>query len=301
MQKMIAVHLKVDPTFNAPPPDPITLAKCQIVLIRHAVTEFNMEFARVVQAHGIQSDEYRQLKIRKDLIDPQLRPEGVGQCEAAQSHANDINVKIVFVSPMIRTCETAIHIFKGHPNKKNIKFIILPSAKEGLNLCNDKQGTYARLRRIIDPLLKDAELEFDFSLMFSAFGLPDLAQVNVSVDIARFQEMYRYIDHLEELHPEFGYSEHLLKLAYEKFPYRMEDPFKLWERGLQLRKFLNQYLKTHTLTIDEKVVIVSHSAFLTSLSSAGYDHEKKDLIEPEHMHNCQFIPWQTYELNQKEE
>jgi len=70
MQKMIMVHLKVDPTFNAPPPDPEALAKCQIVLIRHAVTEFNMEFSRIVQAHGVESDEYRQLKIRKDLIDP---------------------------------------------------------------------------------------------------------------------------------------------------------------------------------------------------------------------------------------
>ena len=175
MQKMVAVHLRVDPTFQAPPPIPEELAKCQFVLIRHAVTEFNMEFSRIVSAHGIESDEYRQLKIRKDLIDPQLRPEGVGQCEAAQSHAKDINVKIVFVSPMIRTCETAIHIFKGHPNKKNIKFIVLPSIKEGLNLCNDKQGTYARLRRIIDPLLKEHDLEFDFSLMFSAFGLPEMA------------------------------------------------------------------------------------------------------------------------------
>jgi hypothetical protein len=48
MQKMIKIHLKIDPTFNAPPPNPETLAKCQIVLIRHAVTEFNMEFSRVV-------------------------------------------------------------------------------------------------------------------------------------------------------------------------------------------------------------------------------------------------------------
>jgi hypothetical protein len=76
---------------------------------------------------------------------------------------------------MLRTCETAIHIFKGHPEKKNIKFIVLPSIKEGLNLCNDKQGTYHRLRSKIDHLLKEHELNFDFSMMFSAFGLPDMA------------------------------------------------------------------------------------------------------------------------------
>jgi hypothetical protein len=72
-------------------------------------------------------------------------------------------------------------------------------------------------------------------MMFSAFGLPDMAQVNVSVDIHRFQEMYKYIDCINEeeaLHPEYGYSEHLLKLTYDKFPYRMEDPLKMFERGL---------------------------------------------------------------------
>lgn len=138
MKKMISIHLNLDPNFKAPPPDPDLMKRNRFLLVRHAVTEFNMEFARVGSAYGFDGEEYRELKIRKDLIDPGLRPEGVGQCEAAQEHANHINVQYVLVSPMIRTCETAIHIFKGHPNKQNIKFIVLPSVKEGLNLCNDK-------------------------------------------------------------------------------------------------------------------------------------------------------------------
>jgi len=177
--------------------------------------------------------------------------------------------------------------------------VVLPSVKEGLNLCNDKQGTYSRLRRLIDPLLKETGLSFDFSLMFSAFGLPEMAQVNVSVDIERFKEMYGYITAVgedEAFHPEHGYSEQLLKLAYDKFPYRMEDPLKLFERGLQLRRFLDTYFEGRPLDEGDKAVIVSHSAFLTSLSAKGYNHEKKDLVEPKHMHNCQFIPWLTERL-----
>ena len=138
MNTMADIHLKIDPHFHPPKPDAETLAQCQFVLIRHAVTEFNMEFARICNEHGFFGEEYRALKVRKDLIDPSIRPEGIIQCETAQDHANEINVKYVFVSPMVRTCETAIHIFKNHPRKKDIKFIILPSVKEGLNLCNDK-------------------------------------------------------------------------------------------------------------------------------------------------------------------
>ena len=58
--------------------------------------------------------------------------------------------------------------------------------------------------------------------------------------------MYQYIDAVTEeeaLHPEYGYSEYLLKIAYDKFPYRMEDPQRMFERGIQLRKFLLQYMK----------------------------------------------------------
>ena len=138
MKDMVQIHLKVDPTFKAPPPDLEKLKHHKFVLVRHAVTEFNMEFSRIGLAHGFDGEEYRQLKVRKDLIDPPLRPEGVGQCEAAAEHANLINFKYVFVSPMLRTCETAIHTFKNHPNKAGIKFVVLPNIKEGLNLCNDK-------------------------------------------------------------------------------------------------------------------------------------------------------------------
>lgn len=86
---------------------------------------------------------------------------------------------------MVRTCETTIHTFKNHPNRDKIKFIVLPNIKEGLDLNNDVLVTYSTLRRRIDPLLIEHNLNFDFSLMFSGFGLSELAQVNVISDFSR--------------------------------------------------------------------------------------------------------------------
>ena len=181
---------------------------------------------------------------------------------------------------MVRTCQTAIHIFKNHPFKDRIKFIVLPSVKEGLNLCNDKQGTAERMRKLVDPLLREHSLTFDFSLMYSCFGVPDLAQVQISVDFDRLQEMYSYL-RKSERHPEFGYSESLLQIAYDKFPYRMEDPLKMYERGLQLRKYLRSFMEHNpALEPGQKCAIVSHSAFLNSLTAKGYDFTKCDLIDP---------------------
>ena len=70
MKKMVDIHLKIDPNFNAPAPEPELLARCSFVLVRHAVTPFNMEFARIGSDHGFEGEDYRALKVRKDLIDP---------------------------------------------------------------------------------------------------------------------------------------------------------------------------------------------------------------------------------------
>ena len=48
---------------------------------------------------------------------------------------------------MLRTCMTAMHMFKKHPNKNNIKFIVLPAAKEGLHLCNDVSGPLSPIQQ----------------------------------------------------------------------------------------------------------------------------------------------------------
>jgi hypothetical protein len=67
---MLEIHTKIDPHFKAPPPEAEVLSRCSFILVRHAVTEFNMEFARVATNHGLLGEEYKELKVRKDLIDP---------------------------------------------------------------------------------------------------------------------------------------------------------------------------------------------------------------------------------------
>jgi hypothetical protein len=97
--------------------------------------------------YGLESEEYRLFKVRKDLIDPPINLLGISQCENSNEYINEIDFHTVFVSPMLRTCMTAMHMFKKHPNKKNIKFIVLPAAKEGLHLCNDVSGPLSPIQQ----------------------------------------------------------------------------------------------------------------------------------------------------------
>jgi hypothetical protein len=52
----------------------------KLFLIRHAITDFNVEFARVFSTFGSESDELRNLKVRTDLIDPPINKLGIQQC-----------------------------------------------------------------------------------------------------------------------------------------------------------------------------------------------------------------------------
>ena len=170
--------------------------------------------------------------------------------------------------------------------------MVCPLLKEGMNLCNDFCGTYERLRKHLDPLLKEHELNFDFSLLFASFGLPDLAQLKITTDVPRFQEMYNYLREGSERDPEYGYAEQVMKLSYYRFPYNMEDPETMHYRGLQVRKFFKDYFLTRSLKPDDKVVIVSHSSLIGSMTARSWDG--KDLVGGEHLGNCQFLPLENF-------
>ena len=99
------------------------------------------------------------------------------------------------MSPMLRTCQTTVELFKTHPNKANIKFILYPLAKESAHLCNDfMKGPFKD--QIYDKF-SDSEncsgLKFDFQFMFGAYGCESTLQFNVISDIDSLKVPYSFL------------------------------------------------------------------------------------------------------------
>ena len=133
---------------------------------------------QVAKDHGTDSEEFRKLKANRNFVDPPINDLGMAQCNSAGKHLNKIDVKVVFVSPMLRTCMTATELFKNHPNKSNIRFVIMPLAKESAHLCNDfMKGPFKNQiwEKYSDPA-KVHGLKFDFQYMFGAFGCESTLQ-----------------------------------------------------------------------------------------------------------------------------
>jgi len=121
---------------ETPPMKPEELEKTPYVLIRHGLSAFNYK-ALVADTEFGEGPELEAVRNDPNGEDPELHAVGIMQCEAAQPVINATNFKVVFTSPMQRALMTTIHMFKNHPDKDNIKFIVLPMVREVLHTTND--------------------------------------------------------------------------------------------------------------------------------------------------------------------
>lgn len=96
------------------------------------------------------------------------------QCEAAHPVVNSVDFPVVFCSPMQRCIMTTIHMFKNHPNKDKIKFIILPIVREVLHTISDiAMDVNELMAKFADGQPGNFGIKFDWSRL-SMFGNPQL-------------------------------------------------------------------------------------------------------------------------------
>lgn len=99
------------------------------------------------------------------MLDPPLSDIGLAQCDNGMQHINEIDFETVYVSPMKRTLQTTTEMFKTHPNRANINFIVLPYAKENLHVSNDLCGPLSTTYPFFSKPENVHGIKFDFTLM----------------------------------------------------------------------------------------------------------------------------------------
>lgn len=108
--------------------------KSQILMIRHAFTDYNLENQKYNRekakknptGNQWQDPDWKALCTNVLFADVDINQIGKEQARNSQKQINDIDFHTVFVSPLTRAVHTAAILFDTHPNKANIKFIILP-------------------------------------------------------------------------------------------------------------------------------------------------------------------------------
>jgi len=127
--------------FNLPlktkPIESSDLEESKYVLIRHGLSTFNYKVMVTADQFGHDSAEMKTLFADPDGADPELHQVGIMQSESHQDFVNNVDWKVVFTSPIQRAMQTTIHMYKNHPNKDKIHFVVLPIVREYLHTTSD--------------------------------------------------------------------------------------------------------------------------------------------------------------------
>mmetsp|Transcript_48850 Transcript_48850/g.35949 ORF Transcript_48850/g.35949 Transcript_48850/m.35949 type:complete len:106 (-) Transcript_48850:261-578(-) len=84
-------------------------------------------------------------------------------------------------------------MFKSHPRKAQIRFVVLPIVREVLETSNDIATPVDLLLEIYKPGSEILHgLHFDFSLMFS-YGNPDLWQIFTLANLGKQKELIQQL------------------------------------------------------------------------------------------------------------
>ena len=131
--------------FKLEAPGYVKSSTAKFYYVRHGMSLHNYEAARILKDYGANSqEEINQMK-NENCVDPDLHDLGRAQAEYNSPRVTCLNAKYVLVSPMQRAVQTAIHMFKFHPNVANIKFIIVPELHEIMHTFNDMHMDPAEL------------------------------------------------------------------------------------------------------------------------------------------------------------
>lgn len=95
---------------------------------------------------------------------------------------------MVFISPLQRTLQTCIHLFKKHPHKSNIKFVVCPIIREVLETANDIALDANEIIEKYSDLEFTCGIEFDFSMMY-LYGEPKLWQIYTFANLHKQKEL----------------------------------------------------------------------------------------------------------------
>mmetsp|Transcript_44595 Transcript_44595/g.43242 ORF Transcript_44595/g.43242 Transcript_44595/m.43242 type:complete len:132 (+) Transcript_44595:246-641(+) len=131
-------------------------------------------------------------------------------------------------------------MFKNHPNKANIKFVVLPIIREVLASTND---IGRNIHEIAELYGKDKELtqgvHLDFSLVMN-FSQPELYQIHT---LANFEKQQYLLSQLKEQENHVSnYLEVMTTTLINNFP-RYESHQDIYKRTEIIKNFMRQYLK----------------------------------------------------------
>jgi broad specificity phosphatase PhoE len=263
--------------------------KSNLFIIRHAESHFNkaiFEIKNGIEKKNISLEEYekknKEIRFGVDFCDSPLTDYGRSQCLLASNLLKTLDIKYVFVSPMLRTLMTLESVLesvnKELPVKIKPKVIVHP-------LIFEKIEDSCDLIFDLNKNKKDYSF-YDWS-HFEEVEHPSAYQLNYcdegqlnyfKLAIENFEKNKKY-DHHEIILKEME------KLSTEKK--FIESSSSTIDRLRKFNEFLNLFIVNIQVGPYQKILIVGHSVLFRHLIATNIDKITKLPEESQTLKNCQ--------------
>ena len=255
----------------------------KIIYIRHGETDYN----KFLKSKG------KSIKYDINYIDSPINKKGEQQALDASIKLQNLNIEIIYISPLYRCLQTAFFLFKNHPNKKNLKIVVHPLLTEVVSGVNN--FTY-QIQKTKKKFNQHSEIKVDWTLFDNEFKTP------------KDQDLFflKYIDEKKEkiqqkiksIYDNYGKAKikeeiaGLGKIIVDAGMRRLETLNHLFQRVLKFKNFLKEKYGNELDDNNKKIIIVSHSCF-GQIFTSKLCYELKDINDyPKDacdMKNCEAV------------
>ena len=257
----------------------------KILYIRHGQTNYNKNSNK---------SNLNIISTKPEYIDCDLNEKGIEQTNKLSNQIIKLKIEQIYVSPLSRALHTALILFKNHPDKDKIIIKIHPLITEVISGVHGFVFDIQNSKKIYNM---DNEIKFDWSIFdsyYKSYIDQDLFFLNF---IDCFSEK-KLKEKLDKIYSFYGKENLKIKLG-EFAKSRVDSGFKrfetlnhLFKRNLEFKKFLYETHKNNLNDINNKIIIITHSAFTKiSTSKKAYLEELKSIFPNDcyKINNCEII------------
>jgi broad specificity phosphatase PhoE len=251
--------------------------KGQFLFIRHGETEYNQ---------ALNANNCKETQVNEVYIDSSLCEEGIAQAKELSQSLIDMEIKTIFCSPLNRCLETIFYALRDHPQKESIRIIVHPLISEVVHGMQDLTSRISLKKEIYND---KSEVKYDWSIFDEYFSEEN--GDNYFLDfIDNYYQAQDIINNIKTFNFQTGsYNKLLSKFIYKD--QRPESLTHLLNRSKEFKTFIkNYFVDDNKINGNEKVLIVTHSAFIRMATSVIANNSERVEKYPEDCYraaNCE--------------
>lgn len=259
--------------------------KGKFLFLRHGETNYNKDSAKIKQSV---------IKINVKYLDCPLNEKGIQQAKLASENIKNIKFEAIYVSPLRRALETANILFTNHPQKNQLKIIVHPGITEIVAGVHNLIPSIKESKQIFNL---NSDVKFDWSV-FDSINKDDFSRDTYFLSYIDSLPSDKFNDIIQNMKINYNTDNYINSLVEIPKLFlslnlpRAESLNHAFKRGLSFKSFLKSNFKDTINNVNNKVLVITHSAImklLTSNSILTVNNIQKYPNDCHILNNCEII------------